>query len=194
MHALSLIRAFGLHWYILYCPMILIADSKRIHSDTSSDSVSRQQKALIRLHGCAGWSGPLLVAYARRHVFAWCKPYNKGIKCIYGGTFTATTQHKHNSCNMVHRNNGTNRNTILFTATHLTYVFSYNCFSFILLYMKVINTVSKSWNLYDLYSCTTQKYKATHKRPLSQNTASMRRRKRWFHRERGMMHYENMPI
>ena len=27
--------------------------------------------ALIRLRGCAGWSRPLLSAYAQRHVFAW---------------------------------------------------------------------------------------------------------------------------
>ena len=33
-------------------------------------------KALIRLRGCAGWSGPSLSAYARRHVFA-CRGLNK---------------------------------------------------------------------------------------------------------------------
>ena len=33
-------------------------------------------KALIRLRGCAIWSGPLLSAYARRLVFAWLGPYN----------------------------------------------------------------------------------------------------------------------
>ena len=29
---------------------------------------------MIRLRGCAGWSGPSLSAYARRHVFAWPDP------------------------------------------------------------------------------------------------------------------------
>ena len=28
-------------------------------------------KARIRLRGCAGWSGPSLSAFARRHVFSW---------------------------------------------------------------------------------------------------------------------------
>ena len=31
----------------------------------------RTAKALIRLRGCAGWSGPSLSAYVQRHVFAW---------------------------------------------------------------------------------------------------------------------------
>ena len=35
----------------------------------------RTVKALIRLRACASWSGPLLYAYARRHIFAWCNPY-----------------------------------------------------------------------------------------------------------------------
>ena len=30
---------------------------------------------LIRLRGCAGWSAPLLFAYAIRHIFAWPGPY-----------------------------------------------------------------------------------------------------------------------
>ena len=30
---------------------------------------------LIRLHGCASWSAPLLFAYGIRHVFAWPGPY-----------------------------------------------------------------------------------------------------------------------
>ena len=34
-------------------------------------------KALIRLHGCAGWSGPSLYAYAQRQVFAWHSPFKK---------------------------------------------------------------------------------------------------------------------
>ena len=34
----------------------------------------RTVKALFRLRGCAGWSGPSLSAYARRHVFAWRGP------------------------------------------------------------------------------------------------------------------------
>ena len=29
---------------------------------------------LIRLHGCAGWSAPLLFAYGIRHIFAWPGP------------------------------------------------------------------------------------------------------------------------
>ena len=32
-------------------------------------------KVLIRLHGCAGWSAPLLFAYGIRHVFAWPSPF-----------------------------------------------------------------------------------------------------------------------
>ena len=52
-HAQSIIRAFALHSYILY-PTFLIVDSE------SPDS----------LRGCAGWSVPVLFAYARRHVFA----------------------------------------------------------------------------------------------------------------------------
>ena len=31
----------------------------------------RTTKVLIRLHGCAGWSVPLLFAYDIRHVFSW---------------------------------------------------------------------------------------------------------------------------
>ena len=31
----------------------------------------RTAKALVRLRGCAGWSGPSLSVYARRHVFVW---------------------------------------------------------------------------------------------------------------------------
>ena len=34
----------------------------------------RTAKVLIRLQGCAGWSGPSLSAYARRQVFAWHSP------------------------------------------------------------------------------------------------------------------------
>ena len=36
----------------------------------------RTVKALIRLHGRAGWSEPSLSAYARRHVFAHRGPYD----------------------------------------------------------------------------------------------------------------------
>ena len=32
-------------------------------------------KALIRLCGCRGWSGPSLSAYAWRHIFAWDGPH-----------------------------------------------------------------------------------------------------------------------
>ena len=34
----------------------------------------RTVKALIRLRGCAGWSGPLLSAYSRWYVFRWRCP------------------------------------------------------------------------------------------------------------------------
>ena len=34
-------------------------------------SKQRTTKALIRLHGCAGWSAPLLFAYGIRHIFSW---------------------------------------------------------------------------------------------------------------------------
>ena len=46
--------------------------SPLIHFMVSSDSVSEHVKAPIC--GCAGWSGPLLSAYARRHVFTWRRP------------------------------------------------------------------------------------------------------------------------
>ena len=35
----------------------------------------RTVKVLIRLRGCAVWSGPSLSAYARRHIFAWHDPW-----------------------------------------------------------------------------------------------------------------------
>ena len=38
----------------------------------------RTANALIRLRGCAGWSGLSLFAYAQRHVFAWRGPHNVG--------------------------------------------------------------------------------------------------------------------
>ena len=34
-------------------------------------SKQRTTKALIRLHGCAGWSAPLLFTYDIRHIFSW---------------------------------------------------------------------------------------------------------------------------
>ena len=34
-------------------------------------SKQRTTKALIKLHGCASWSGPLLFAYDIRHIFSW---------------------------------------------------------------------------------------------------------------------------
>ena len=47
-------------------------DIASIHSIT----LSKQQttKVLIRLRGCAGWSAPLLFAYAIRHIFVWPGP------------------------------------------------------------------------------------------------------------------------
>ena len=36
-------------------------------------------KVLIRLRECAGWSGPSLSAYARKHVSAWRGPYRNSI-------------------------------------------------------------------------------------------------------------------
>ena len=48
-----------------------------IHSECSIQWLCwRTVKALIRLRGCAGWSGPSLSAYTRRHVFAWRGPSN----------------------------------------------------------------------------------------------------------------------
>ena len=35
----------------------------------------RAANAHIRLHGCASWSEPLLVAYARRHILPWHASY-----------------------------------------------------------------------------------------------------------------------
>ena len=35
----------------------------------------RTTKVLIRLHGCTGWSAPLLFAYGIRLIFAWPGPY-----------------------------------------------------------------------------------------------------------------------
>ena len=43
--------------------------SPLIHSIRSNDCVWRIAKVLIRLRGCAGWSGPSLSAHARRHIF-----------------------------------------------------------------------------------------------------------------------------
>ena len=43
---------------------------------------SQTANVLIRLRGCAGWSGPSLSAFARRHVFAWQGPYT--LLCLYG--------------------------------------------------------------------------------------------------------------
>ena len=54
--AQSIIRAFAFRPYILYYPMALLEDSNR-------------------LHGCAGWSGPLLSTYTSYRVFACCSPY-----------------------------------------------------------------------------------------------------------------------
>ena len=36
----------------------------------------RTTNALITLRGCAGWSGPLLSAHARKYIFPWHDPYN----------------------------------------------------------------------------------------------------------------------
>ena len=46
-------------------------------TETRDITLSRQQttKALIRLHGCAGWSVPLLFAYDIRHIFSWPSSY-----------------------------------------------------------------------------------------------------------------------
>ena len=40
-------------------------------------------KTLIRLCGCAGWSGPSLSIYARRHVFAWCNQKRSSVVSIF---------------------------------------------------------------------------------------------------------------
>ena len=40
-------------------------------------------KTLIRLHGCAGCSGPWLSAYAQRHIFAWHIPYVSHNICTF---------------------------------------------------------------------------------------------------------------
>ena len=53
-HAQSLIRAFARHWNFYSIQWFCL----------------RTVKALIKLRGCAGWSGASLVAYARRHVGA----------------------------------------------------------------------------------------------------------------------------
>ena len=47
-------------------------------TETRGITLSRQRttKALIRLHGCAGWSAPLLFAYGIRHIFSWSGSYN----------------------------------------------------------------------------------------------------------------------
>ena len=47
-----------------------------IYFVVSNDSVSGAVNALIRLCWCAVWSGSLPATHARRHVFAWCCPYN----------------------------------------------------------------------------------------------------------------------
>ena len=55
-----------------------------IHTFCSSQCYClRTVKVLIRLRGCAVWSGPSLSAYyAQRHVFVWRGPYaNKGPNC-----------------------------------------------------------------------------------------------------------------
>ena len=39
-------------------------------------------KALIRLRGWAGWSGPSLSAYAKKHIFAWRAKYDLKDKLI----------------------------------------------------------------------------------------------------------------
>ena len=58
-YAQRLIRAFALHWNIFSSKWFCL----------------RIAKALIRLRGCAGWSGPSLSAYAWRHgLFAWRGP------------------------------------------------------------------------------------------------------------------------
>ena len=56
-HTHSLTSAFDFHSCILLCPYWYFY---------------RTTNALIRLRGCAGgWTGLLLSAYARKHVFAW---------------------------------------------------------------------------------------------------------------------------
>ena len=59
----------------------------------------RIAKALIRLRGCTGWSGPSLSAYIWRHVFAWHGQYyssfgniNKYEKIYLGYVCQAKTQ------------------------------------------------------------------------------------------------------
>ena len=45
------------------------------HSTVSNDCLLTA-KALIRRSGCTGRSRPLLLAYARRHIFAWGGPFS----------------------------------------------------------------------------------------------------------------------
>ena len=41
-------------------------------------SKQRTIKALIRLHGCAGWSAPLLFTYGIKHIFSWSGSFSFG--------------------------------------------------------------------------------------------------------------------
>ena len=52
-------------------------DIARIHIRPSKQWST---KVLFRLHGCAGWSAPLLFAYGIRHLFAWPGPYMRTVK------------------------------------------------------------------------------------------------------------------
>ena len=61
----------------VYIPYYLSSEQQRCLSDCVD---AQADLVLIRLFGCAGWSAPLLFAYAIKHIFAWLGPIVSGPK------------------------------------------------------------------------------------------------------------------
>ena len=64
-------------------------------------SKQRTTKALIRLHGCAGWTAPFLFAYDIRHIFSWPGSYKNICRGCHANTYShhnwaASWQNQHN--------------------------------------------------------------------------------------------------